>query len=171
MREERWLPVPDWPYEVSDLGRVRRASAAQRTHAGRIVSAKAGRYPVVILSHCGRRKGFHVHALVASAFLGSRPAGAQVNHRNGDKHNNRAANLEYVTPDENVGHAKRTGLIRRGERHPQAKLTDGDVAEVRRLHREGVSQAEIARRFGRHPATINHIVRNRHWQQEGEDSE
>jgi hypothetical protein len=164
---EEWRPVAEWPYEVSDLGRVRRSVAAQRTHAGRVVSAKSGRYPVVILTDKGRRKGFHVHALVAGAFLGPRPGRCQINHKDGDKHNNRPANLEYVTADANMAHAKKSGLILARAAHPRAKLTEDNVATIRRLYASGVSQADIARQIGRHPATINHVVRGRHWREPG----
>lgn len=46
-----------------------------------------------------------VHALVAAAFIGERPEGLDVNHKDGDKTNNRACNLEYVTRSENVLHS------------------------------------------------------------------
>ena len=54
-------------------------------------------------------KNLYVHRLVANAFLGS-GEGLQVNHRNGDKLNNRAENLEWMTCTENIRHAWRTGL-------------------------------------------------------------
>ena len=54
-----------------------------------------------------RRNGraFAVHRLVAATFLGQ-PASADldVNHKDGDRCNNRLENLEYVTRSENVRH-------------------------------------------------------------------
>lgn len=164
---EQWRPVADWPYEVSDLGRVRRATGWNGTQAGRVLNpARCGRYALVSLRNKGRVWAVHVHTLVAAAFLGPRPAGQQVNHKDGDKRNNRSDNLEYTTMPANMRHAVENALVRQGERHPRAKLTADDVAEIRRLHAAGVSQADIARRFGRHPATVNHVVRGRHWRRE-----
>jgi hypothetical protein len=54
-----------------------------------------------------------VHVLVAEVFLGPRPNGAEINHKNGIKADNHYRNLEYTTQAENFQHALDTGLLRR----------------------------------------------------------
>lgn len=50
------------------------------------------------------------HRLIWESVHGPIPSGMQINHINGVKADNRIANLELVTPAENVHHALTTGL-------------------------------------------------------------
>lgn len=110
---EEWRPVAghEGIYSVSNLGRVRSDRRAGNTYAGKILACpiRAGSYRYVTLGGTPARNPL-VHRLIASAFLGPVPVGKQVNHIDGIKTNNRATNLEYVTPRENMQHAMRTGL-------------------------------------------------------------
>jgi HNH endonuclease len=47
----------------------------------------------------------YTHRLVAAAFLSKRLDQDQINHKNGDKHDNRAENLEWATQSENMLHS------------------------------------------------------------------
>lgn len=118
-RWEEWRPVvldgQEWPYEVSDCGRVRRtAPGSNRTFAGRLRKPHPTRkgYLRVDLWKDGRRKSVDVHKLVAEAFLMVTPPGFEINHEDGDKANNRSWNLTFVTSRGNKQHAVRKGLHR-----------------------------------------------------------
>ena len=52
-----------------------------------------------------------VHRMVAATFLGQPvPPKMQVNHKDGNRANNRLVNLEYVSPSENMLHAFTAGI-------------------------------------------------------------
>jgi hypothetical protein len=74
------------------------------------------------------------HRMVWEAVNGPIPDGMQINHKNGNKQDNRICNLEVVTPSENTRHAFRTGLARAdGERNGRR------IGKQRRLAREAVA--------------------------------
>jgi hypothetical protein len=54
-------------------------------------------------------------------------------------------------------------LIRRGESHHGAKLTEADVREIRRAAQSGVPTPELARRFGVGASAINRAVARHSW--------
>lgn len=53
-----------------------------------------------------------LHCIVWETFVGEIPEGMQINHIDGNKHNNCLENLELVTPHENMVHAWKTGLCK-----------------------------------------------------------
>lgn len=62
-------------------------------------------YHVVSLCMNGKAKNFRVHRLVAQAFIANPKSKPQVNHKDGQKLNNCAKNLEWVNNGENQKHA------------------------------------------------------------------
>jgi hypothetical protein len=162
MSTEEWRDVVGYEglYQVSNAGRVKRVKGGQGATIGRILNPATSKngYQFVELYGCNGAKGSLVHRLVIGAFVGPCPDGFQVNHKNGDKRDNRIENLEYLTPGENIQHSRDT----LGNRHG-AKLTESDVLEIREFVRTGVSQREIARRFGVVQGVIGHIVAGRTW--------
>lgn len=91
----------------------------------------------------------------------------QVNHRDGDKQNNRPENLEAGPAAANVAHSKYVlGNTHgaKGSRHGAAKLTEDTVREIRRLatSRE-LTQTEIGKRFGVCNAVVSAVVNRKSW--------
>lgn len=106
------------------------------------------------------RKKLTVHRLVAKAFVPGYFDGATVNHRDGDKTNNRADNLEWLTLAENTAHQWETGLVNiRGERHPNAKLSDANALAI--MARPDDSPTALAREFGVSTSMIYKIRQGR----------
>lgn len=152
-------------YEVSDCGRVRRSTPGRRTFAGRLMKLQllAIGYYAVRPTVCGRNKGFYVHDLVAAAFIGPKPKGASVNHIDGDKTNNSASNLEYVTHAGNMAHAAAAGLMVKGEKHPASKLTEDSVRQLRLDRDNGMSFSRLAKKHGISTSTAFQIVTRKYW--------
>ena len=67
-------------------------------------------YAKVSLLKNGKSKQANVHRLVAEHFLPNPMKLPQVNHKDGNKHNPEAINLEWVTPKQNSIHAYENGL-------------------------------------------------------------
>ena len=61
------------------------------------------------------KKRFLLHRLVATAYIPNPDNKPQVNHIDGNKLNNKADNLEWVTAQENNLHARKLGLIKQNK--------------------------------------------------------
>jgi DNA-binding transcriptional regulator YiaG len=103
-------------------------------------------------------KHFHktLHSMVAAAFIGPRPKGHHINHKDGDKANNCVDNLEYVTPSGNATHAL-TALKK------AQKLTPDMVKQIRRAVRDGVPRKQIAEQFGVSIHMVHAVWRKVSW--------
>lgn len=154
--EEEWKEIPDWSdYEVSSQGRVRRTTKARggpRLGSNRIRTLVTDRVGYQQITFCrnGRWFIFRVHQLVALAFIGPRPEGKEVNHKDGNKKNNTPPNLEYVTRSENVLHSytKLGNKAARGERCSGAKVTEAQAKKALAAIRAGAHIQTVSRRLG-----------------------
>ena len=115
------------------------------------------RYRTVCLRGNGRQKTVYMHRLVVESFIGPRPDGMVINHKNGNKQDNRLFNLEYVTNIDNIIHA-----IEILHSAPY-KLTSKDVLDIRCLIKSGKRIREIAQDFGVSPDAIYGIRSRRTW--------
>lgn len=107
-----WRDVPGYEglYEVSDEGDVR--SVRRSGASGGFMSPhnNKGYLRVGLRKNGEAQKKFFVHRLVAEAFLPPVPGKHFVNHKDGDKRNNKPDNLEWCTTSENQKHAYQIGL-------------------------------------------------------------
>ena len=167
--KESWRDVVGYEgvYAVSNMGRVKRIERTNNYPAGHILKASSIRdYPRVSLTRgAADRKSRTVHTLVAEAFLGMRPKGREVNHKNGNKADNRVCNLEWVTRSENALHA--TYILKvpkpKGEQHGHSKLTKLQILEMRKLRRQGWLQSDLCEKFCMTQPAVSRILRGLRW--------
>ena len=139
---------------VMSVPRVVEANGVAILHPGRLKSAfDNGRgYQALLLNKDGSYKQTYVHRLVAEAFIPNPRGKKEVNHKDGNKKNNCAENLEWVTSSENKIHAHRVIKTTRPNRH----LTEEQVVSIRSDRR---LQREIAEDYGVDPSIIGQIKR------------
>jgi hypothetical protein len=155
---EEWREVPGYEgkYWASSLGRIKSRFKVLKTDR-RINNSG---YKSLNLS--GITKG--VHVWIALSFLGYPNSNANhVNHKNGNKLDNRACNLEWISRSENMKHAYACALLlpcdRRGVNNPNAKLSRVDWEMIRDWYKTGeFTQREIALQFNIHKSQVQRIV-------------
>jgi hypothetical protein len=103
----------------------------------------------------GNRQRIALHILVAAAFLGLRPEGLVVAHLDGNKANNRAENLAYVTQRENIEHKRDHGTMHCGDRSHHSRLPDHQCSRMLDCLGAGFSRREVAGAFG---VTVSHVA-------------
>lgn len=106
---EIWKPISEFPgrYEVSNLGRIR----VKSTRLIRKLTLLNTKYLSIKFKIDKKTYNRLVHRIVAREFCEGYSDGMVVNHKNADRLDNRACNLEWVTQKENVADMKRRGVL------------------------------------------------------------
>lgn len=122
-------------------------------------------YLVYSLHSGGRFRRVYVHRLVAEHFLPPQPSSKhQINHIDGDKHNNHCNNLEWVTPSENQKRRITQGTYHQRSGIAKATLTPMEVIKIKKLLTKGeLSHSNIARQFNVGREAITKIANNKRW--------
>lgn len=176
MTEENFKPIVGYEglYEVSDMGTVRSVSRLVPQKSGTL-QYKPGkilrqaitwdRYKSVGLSKEGKVTTFRVHRLVASAFVNNPENKPLVNHRDRDRQNNKALNLEWSTNQENIVHGyDTTGFASNGSKGHRVKLNETVVREIISKHATGCySFLELAKEYSLHHSSVMRIVKGKSW--------
>ena len=185
--KEIWKDIKGYKgkYQVSNIGRVKRLSRRMKTErwikkVGRnttkekILSSikKSIGYTQVNLGKKGKMRVYLIHRLVGEAFIPNPENKSQINHKDGNKSNNRIDNLEWVTPRENDLHSYRvlghTGWTkgRFGRKHPTSKPVLQKTLDGR-LIRKWECALDAVREGGFDSGNISHCCRGEHKQHKG----
>lgn len=158
------LPAPASAlYCVSDQGDVCRFGSSKFLRPS---AQKRGGYLAVSLWESNKGKTWPVHQLVAMAFHGPRPSERHhAAHLDGNKLNNSADNIRWVTKEENESHKREHGTANIGTRNGSAKLTPATIIAARVAHQHGEKPASIGRRLGIEQSHLSRILNHRLWKE------
>ena len=113
----------------------------------------------------GRRINLGVHRAVVMAWIGTIPKGYWVNHKNGQRADNRLENLEITTPGENHRHAR--DILKRkylgGADSPLRKLCPESIEAIKALRNIGWTYGRIGKAFHVSGNCISYIIRGKRW--------
>lgn len=109
---ELWKTIDGYQglYMVSNTGKVKSLRWNHSNIEKELTQYDQGGYKLVGIRRGGIHHNHLVHRLVAKAFVENPRNLSDVNHIDGNKSNNNAYNLEWVTKSENIQHAIKLGL-------------------------------------------------------------
>ena len=175
--EEIWKDIKEYEglYQVSNLGRVKSFPRnGTQVNAIKILTLKLHHtgYYRVTLSKNNKRIDKLVHRLVAETFIPNPNRKPQVNHKDGDKLNNRVDNLEWNTCLENVQHSIYTGLRNdKGCNSKRARFKESDIRWIRQHYKPNDSKygcTALSKKFKVGKATISDIINHKIYKNIGE---
>ena len=184
--QEIWKPIPDYPgYEVSDHGQVRSFWKRVGLGSGRFFGPRKKMITVLhdkpkkILKQntTGSRRDYlqvnlckdvirypkAVHRLVLEAFVCPCPSGLECCHDDGNSKNNHLSNLRWGTKKNNESDKIQHGTIPLGANVHNAKITEEEVIEIRRLFALGHPRSVIALNFQISSGHVWLIVHRKRW--------
>ena len=111
----------------------------------------------------GHRTTHYVHRVVAELYIPNLHNKPFVNHVDGNKHNNRFDNLEWVTAKENSQHSITTLRKEMGERHSRAVVPDRIVRYIKKCRENNLEPdyERIARTYGVGTRHIKNIYKGK----------
>ncbi len=180
MKEEIWKDVEGYEgrYQVSNLGRIKSLARYIETTSrwgGNFYLLRKERimkpgkspngYRIVTFHTDGKPKHFTVHRVVAMCFLPNPNNLESINHKNGNKEDNSAHNLEWCTHQENVLHAYNSGIrvSVKGSKVNGAKLDEAQVRTIKSINISEVSNSAIGRYFNVSAGAISAIRTGKTW--------
>jgi len=161
-RRAEFTPIPGFPSYLCSVN-----GSIYSTHKkGKLLKPSPDKdgYLAVVLTEGRRRHYVKVHQAVALTFVGARPHGMCVNHKDGDRQNNKPENLEWLTPADNERHARRVlGKRCVGEKASRSKISTATALAIFESTGKGVSQRVIGDTFSISQAQISRIARKVNW--------
>ncbi len=137
-----WKTLQDFPnYEITTTGLVRNKSNGYIKKP----TERPDGYLMINLGHNTLR---YVHRLMGDTYLENPDGKRTINHKNGNKQDNRLENLEWMTHGENNKHAYDTGLNNPVNHLPKSSKSVQAMNVITGEVREFQSQRQASRELG-----------------------
>lgn len=105
-------------------------------------------------------KNYQIHRLVASAFIDNPENKPCVNHKDGNRYNNKMNNLEWVTYIENAQHAIKNGLTKQMKKNEgRIKYSNAECLDVLNRIKDGMIYVKAGEKYNMPYSTVAHLVR------------
>lgn len=150
-----WREIPGFSsYAANSLGQIKHKRKNKQPKVVEVPSSKGTYLRTSALSDDKKHRSKEIHHLVCLAFHGLPPNDDyEVNHKDGNKHNNTPDNLEWVTRSKNLTEAYITGLRKENRR---IEVTNHDIGKVVTYY----SMNEVGRVLGIPKHAIWRIIRD-----------
>lgn len=128
-------------YQINEFGEVRNKRTGRKLKP----REKNGYLEYALVTVDNKYKYIRAHRLVAIHFIPiSEYDKMEVNHKDADKKNNHVSNLEWVTSEENLDHARKLGLLSyKGSKNPFSKYDENLIENICILLSKGFDYDEI----------------------------
>ena len=165
MSKELWQQINN-NYEVSTFGSIRNIKT------GRILKPYITTTGYLATRMGGNCKTFKIHRLIAKTFIPNPDNKPCINHKDGNRLNNKIENLEWCTIKENNQDAWEKGrCFNYGETHCHTHLKNKDIKKIRKIynplairHSENyISQLTLAKMFGVSQSVVSDIITRKSW--------
>lgn len=165
--DEYLSDIPNFSsYSISNFGKVLKKKDNTLIKESYTTDGYAS---IKLVDDKGKRTTIRLNRLVASVFIHNDNPNIkiEVNHKDGNKKNNRATNLEWSTPSDNQKHAYRNNLREsmKGSKNPSSNYTEEQVREVCELLERGHSTKTIMSicNFVKSDGFVNNIKNKKTW--------
>jgi hypothetical protein len=166
LKTEQWKDVLGYEgiYQVSDLGRIKSFKFKKQKILVQINTSKGYLDIGLHNNKMEKKKRLKIHRLVAIAFIPNPENKLEVNHKKGNKKDNRVISLEWNTPTENQIHAYKTGLrvSLKGKEINTCKLSEKEILEIRSINKN-MSFVDIGLKYNISPENASMIIRRKTW--------
>lgn len=134
-----WVPGYIGYYQVSNMGRTRSVDRLICTREGKTRKLKGkitkqrhqrNGYLIAVFSRENKIENYLVHRLVATVFIGAPESKDMVvNHKNFNRADNRAINLEWTTQVGNMRYSRSNGRFPKDKRSKKIECSNGQTYE------------------------------------------